>query len=138
MSYQTAIPSNLSNSAQMVRPLIVPFLNSLVAREQGISRSKYFGSYDIDGYSSNINKYHIQNLEDTNQMQDHYSVPPQPTKPLQNLSKHLNIARVHEPNEIPQLYSKVYTSDKIIKANETGTYDRMRTSNFPARKYMVH
>lgn len=138
MSYQTAVPSNLPHSTQIVRPIIVPYLNSLIAREQAILRAKYFGSYDITNYVNDVKVYSPPQLESAHQMKDHYSVPPQPKKSLQNLSKHLNIVRVHEPNEIPQLYSKVYTPEKIIKANETGTYDRMRTSNFPAKRYMVH
>lgn len=138
MSYQTALPSNLSNSSQIVRPIIVPFINSLQGREQGILRSKYFGSFDINGYSDNINKYHIQKLEDTSQMQNHYSVPPQPKNEMRNLSKNVNIPRVNEPNGLPRLYNKVYTPEKIIKANTTGTYDIMTTSNHPAKKFIVH
>ncbi len=138
MSYQTAVPSNLDKQSQISRPVIVPYLNSLVGREQGILRSKYFGNYDITNYVNDVKVYSPPQLESANQMQDHYTVPPQPNNQLQNLSKHRDIVRVNEPNEIPQLYARVYTPEKIIKANETGTYDRMRTSNFPAKRYMVH
>jgi len=138
MSIIQQLGSNLPNSTQIVRPVVVPFINSLVARDKGIDRAKYFGSYDLDSYTSNVNKYHVQKLEDSKQMQDHYSLPPKPNNSLKNLSKHLNITRVHEPNEIPRLYSQVYSAKTIIQANETGTYDRMRTSNHPARLYMAN
>ena len=112
MSHQTSLPSNLPKWTENARPQIVPYLNSLVGRYNGILRSEYYGSFDLDGYVNDAKIFDPSKFSDKTQMQDHYAFPNVQPKTMKDLSKHLDIARVHEPNEIPRLYSKVYSDQK--------------------------
>ena len=136
MSYQTGVPSNLSKATLQARPQLTPLINSLVGRQQGILRSKYFGSYDQEGYVNDAKVYHPKIFEDPSQMQDKYTIPVKQEKTLKNLSTHLDIKRVNEPNDLCALYSKVYSDPAIIKATTTGTFDSAKNWNTPALKFM--
>lgn len=136
MSKQVQLGSNLDKQSQMSKPVVVPYINSLVGREQGVLRSKYYGSYDLDGYVNNMNLYSPQQLSSVHQMTGNPQRVKLPTKPMQNLNRQLDIPRINDPNKVADLYKKFYSDAKVAKASTSGTYDIYSTSNFPAKKYM--
>lgn len=134
MSHIQQLGSNLDKQSQMSKPTVISYYNSLIARQNGIERSKYNGSSDLNGYVSDVNLYNPSQLSSPSQM----TGIPHRVKlegKMVNLNKHLDLPRVNEPNKVVELYKQKYNPVKLVQASTSGTYDNYATSNFPSKKY---